>query len=71
MTLAGFRRELKRMAVEAGSQRELARKLGISPMLICDILKGRRDPGEKTLGAMGMKREVVITRSVKITKEKK
>jgi hypothetical protein len=69
MTLDSFRQMLLRLVKEAGSQRALAKKYGISPMFLCDILKGRRDPGEKFLSAMGYRREVVVRRDVKITKE--
>ena len=55
------------MVDEAGSQRNLAKKLGISPMFVCDVLKGRRDPGEKMLKAMGYERKVSIRRTVEIT----
>lgn len=68
MNLTTFRAELKRQARSEGSQRNLAKKLGVSPMFICDVLKGRRDPGEKLLSAMGFEREVVVHRSVKIRK---
>ena len=69
MTLDSFREMLRRLVKEAGSQRALAKKYGISPMFLCDVLKERRDPGEKFLAAMGFKREVVVRRDVKITKE--
>ena len=55
---------LRKMADKAGSQRKLAKDIGISAMFLCDILKGRRDPGEKMLAAMGYKRRVRIVRSV-------
>lgn len=57
------------MAEEAGSQRNLAKKLGVSPMFICDIIKGRREPGEKILKALGLQKNVRIIRSVRIEEE--
>jgi len=67
MTLTSFRKHLAKLAEEAGSQRNLAKRLGISPMFICDVLKGRRDPGDKMLKAMGFERRVSIRRTVEIT----
>lgn len=66
MTVKGFRKLLRELAEEAGSQRKLAEKLGVSRMFICDILLGRRDPGEKLLSAMGYTRHVEIKRKVTI-----
>lgn len=66
MNVTSFRKLLKDMAEEAGSQRNLAKKLGVSPMFICDILQGRREPGGKILKAMGLQREVRIIRTVTI-----
>ena len=66
MNINTFRALLKTMANEAGSQRLLAKKLGVSPMFICDILKGRREPGDKLLKALGMYKHVSIRRNVSI-----
>jgi hypothetical protein len=68
MTLDSFRKHLAQEVKALGSQRNLAKKYGVSPMFICDILSGRRDPGEKLLSAMGFERTVVITRRVDIRK---
>lgn len=69
MTLITFRKLLKKMALEAGSQRRLAANLGVSPMFICDVLKGRRDPGKKLLDAMGYERHVSVRRLVEISEK--
>jgi len=66
MTLDSFRKYLAQQAKDAGSQRNLAKKLKVSPMFICDVLKERRDPGEKLLSAMGFERTVIIKRQVNI-----
>lgn len=71
MTLEDFRKFLAAEAKALGSQRNLAKKYGVSPMFICDILSGRRDPGEKLLSAMGFERKVVVLRIVGIQKKKK
>jgi len=69
MTLHSFRKMLRKMVEEAGSQRNLAKKMGVSPMFLCDILKGRRDPGEKFLSALGYSRTVQIRRVVTIRED--
>ena len=68
MTLTAFRRELERRVRAAGSQRNLAKQLGVSAMFLCDILKGRRDPGAKLLTAMGYERKVSIRRKVVLSR---
>lgn len=40
------------------SARELADDLGISPQHLCDIFRGRRDPGDETVRKLGLKRVV-------------
>jgi transcriptional regulator with XRE-family HTH domain len=51
--------QLLRLAVERnGSQKVVASRLGISPQYLNDILRGRREPGEKVLKALGYRREV-------------
>lgn len=46
---------------ELGSQTALAEELGISKPYLCDMLKGRRDPGEKVFAALGIRKVVVVT----------
>ena len=43
-------------AAKLGEQRLLAKQLGISSQYLSDILNGRREPGEKVLAALGIKR---------------
>lgn len=45
------------------SQRALAREIGISPMFLTDILKGRRGPGPKVLAYLGLEEIKVIQRT--------
>lgn len=68
MTVEDFKAVLAKKCEAAGSQRAYAKMIRVSPMYICDILKGRRVPGNKILAAMGFKRSVEITRTVRITK---
>lgn len=42
----------------AGSQAAYAEQLGISPQYLCDVLYGRREPGDKMLIGMGLQRIV-------------
>jgi transcriptional regulator with XRE-family HTH domain len=55
---------IRRLADEAGGQSHLAEKLGVSRMYITDVLKGRREPAEKILSAMGYEREVTYRKKV-------
>jgi transcriptional regulator with XRE-family HTH domain len=43
----------------AGSQKAAAKRLGVSEQYLCDVLKGRREPGKKLLDALGYRRVVV------------
>lgn len=43
----------------AGSQVAFAKNSGMSASYISDILKGRRDPGQKFLDAIGMKKIIL------------
>ena len=40
------------------SQKALAAELGITASYLCDILKGRREPGQSVLDALGMERVI-------------
>lgn len=42
-----------------GSQKAAARKLGISPQYLNDIINYRREPGHKLLAALGLERLVL------------
>lgn len=49
---------------KAGSQKALANRLGISQQYLNDVLKGRREPGDKILYPLGFQRIVTYTRIV-------
>lgn len=48
---------------KAGSQKAAAKRLGVSPTYLSDIKKGRRDPGDKILTALGFKRVVIYEKA--------
>lgn len=48
---------------KAGSQHLAAEQLGISDAYLCDIKKGRREPGPKLLNALGLRRVVEYERA--------
>lgn len=43
---------------KAGSQQAFALRVGVSKQYLCDVLKGRRDPGRKLLDGVGFVRKV-------------
>lgn len=46
--------EALRLAIGTQSQVAFSTKLGISPQLLCDVLKGRRDLPEGVLAFLGL-----------------
>lgn len=50
--------QLQRMVGEAGTQKALAEKLGVSPMYLHDVLHDRREPGKAILDALNLERVV-------------
>lgn len=58
LTSRDVRAELRDMLKEAGSQRALARKLGVSATHVGDLLNGDREPGDKVLPLLGLKKVV-------------
>lgn len=50
---------LKMEVKRVDGQDVLARRLGISPQYLCDVLKFRREPGDKLLKAFGYRRVVI------------
>ena len=56
--LTTLRREVK----AAGSQKALAERLGVSNTYLCDVLAGRRDPGDKILVPLGVEKVVTYRR---------
>lgn len=53
-----FVEHLRRKASEAGGQKILAQKLGVSEAYLSDVINGRREPADKLLSALGMERVV-------------
>lgn len=51
---------------EKETQKALAKRLGISAQYLSDILKGRREPGQKMLDALGLER-VITYESKKVS----
>lgn len=47
---------LSEMVQEAGSQKAVADKLGISPSYLWELLRGTRTPGPRVLEALGLER---------------
>lgn len=47
-----------RKFIGENDQKTAAKKLGVSPSYLSDVLTGRREPGKKMLNALGMKRVV-------------
>lgn len=43
---------------EVGTQKAFAEKIGISLSYLNDVLRKRREPGEKILSALGLKKEI-------------
>jgi hypothetical protein len=58
MTLEEFRGYLKEKAHEYGSQKTLARHLGVNEAYLSDVIRGRRDPSHKLLWACGFQRVI-------------
>jgi len=54
MTSQQLIKKLNRMAEEEGSQAALAKKLGISPSYLSDVLNGLRSPGVSLLDPLGL-----------------
>lgn len=53
-TIEHIRNRMLMMIAEMGSQRAAALALGISQAHLSDILRGHRNPGPKTLAALGL-----------------
>lgn len=59
MNIDAVIRSLRKQSQARGSQRALAKYLGVSPAYLSDVLKGRREPGPKILDALGMTKRTV------------
>lgn len=46
------------LIAELGSQKAVAKKLKISQQYLNDILRGRREPGDKILKPLGLKKVI-------------
>ena len=53
-----LRSRLARRAEEVGSQKALASELGVSQAYLCDVMKGRKEPGPLLLAGLGLQRVV-------------
>lgn len=59
MTPDGLREMLRSLVSYEGGQQRLAKRLGISPQYLCDVLAARREPGNRLLKGLGCRRVVV------------
>lgn len=55
-TTEAFLDELRARIRGIGTQQAAAKQWGISGAYLCDVLKGRREPGAKLLDALGYRR---------------
>lgn len=56
-------RDLLRQACDAsGSQQAWAQEHGVSPQYVGDVLMGRREPGDKILGGLQLRKIVTYER---------
>jgi hypothetical protein len=55
----------------AGSQKEYANSLGISPAYLNDVIQGRREPGEKILRAIGLEKRVSYVKVMALERKEK
>lgn len=62
MTADAVRNELREEAEYEGSQRALARLIGVSPTLLNDILLSKREPSGKVLEFLGYERVITYRR---------
>ncbi len=56
MTEIQFVTYLARKIKTVGSQKELAKQLGVSPAFLSEVLRGGRKPSPKLLAALGLKK---------------
>lgn len=59
LTPAALKDALSIRVKACGSQRTLAREIGVSEPYLSDVLNGRREPGAKLLEGLGYRRVVV------------
>lgn len=58
-------RRLEAAIEEAGSQAALADRLGISRQFVNDVRAGRKEPSDKILAGIGLRREIVENKPAK------
>jgi hypothetical protein len=58
MTYEQFKEQMKRQKKKYKTWAAWAKEIDVSTAYISDVWKGRRDPGEKLLKAMGLERVV-------------
>lgn len=58
LTLAQLIACLKEQAVKAGSQKALAKELGVSQQYLGDVISEKREPGKKILDALKLRKVV-------------
>ena len=51
--------ELLRKRIEKESQAVVAKEINVSPQFLYDVLRGNRQPSDKILTYLGLKREIV------------
>lgn len=56
LTYDDIRARLSAAVRDLGSQKALAEKAGVSQTYLCDVLRGRREPGERLLAAIDLRR---------------
>jgi hypothetical protein len=56
MTIEDVIKALQKACAEAGDQKTWAAAHGLSGAYISDVIRGRRDPGERILTALGLER---------------
>jgi DNA-binding transcriptional regulator YdaS (Cro superfamily) len=54
LSTQGLYARLGKACEEAGGQSAWARRHGLSPQFVCDVVNGRRDPGPKMCRALGV-----------------
>ncbi len=69
MTEAEMRETVRRKVAEAGSQREFARRVGVSVPFVNDVIHGRRNVGPTIAGYLGFTASVQYVRVAEYRKQ--
>lgn len=56
MTISDVRARLSQAVRDAGSQKAFAAAAGVGRPYLCEVLQGRREPGERLLAAIAVAR---------------